>query len=203
MGSSRGGGQDPQFPSKSHVLIEECGNSPRPESPLEKSGRAPELEFRGDPSCFRGDLATTFCYQVKQEGELVDSIGTGPTEAGLYFASPIQQNSRTRTGIAWVALAHVKPLAPEEIRIGIFDPEGAVFEIKTVPYEGYKAQFVDELFPDLPGEFQETMMVNAEKFINITVLRQDTLTSGAVQFTNTPPDDWCFDGDRDSDEASP
>ena len=161
------------------------------------------LEFRGDRSYFYGDLATTFFYQVKQGGELIDSIGTGPTEPGFYFAFPIQQNSRMRTGIAWVALAHVEPLAPEEIRIGIFDPEGAVFEIKTVPYEGYKAQFVDELFPDLPEEFQGTMMVNVEKFIHITVLRQDTLSSGAVQFTNTPPDHWCFDGDCSLDEASP
>ena len=102
-----------------------------------------------------------------------------------------------------VALAHVKPLVPEEIRIGVFDPEGAAFEIKTVPYEGFTAQFMDELFPDLPDDFQGTMMVNAEKFIHITVLRQDTLASGAVQFTNTPPDRWCFDGDCDLDEASP
>lgn len=161
------------------------------------------LRFDGDRSFHRGDLATTFFYQVKQAGELIDSIGTGPTEAGLYFAFPIQQNSRTRTGMAWVALAHVRPLAPEELRIGIFDPDGAVFEIKTMPYEGYKAQFIDELFPDLPEEFQGTMMVNSEKFIHITVLRQDTLSSGAVQFTNTPPDDWCFDGECDLDEASP
>ena len=161
------------------------------------------LEFRGDRPYFFGDLATTFFYQVKQGASSSNSIGTGPTEPGFYFAFPIQQNSRMRTGIAWVALAHVKPLAPEEIRIGIFDPEGAVFEIKTVPYEGYKAQFVDELFPDLPEEFQGTMMVNVEKFIHITVLRQDTLSSGAVQFTNTPPDRWCFDGDCSLDEASP
>ena len=165
------------------------------------------LEFDGDASgdefYFRGDLATTFFYQVKQGGDLIDSIGTGPTEAGLYFAFPIQQNSSTRTGMAWVALAHIEPLAPEEIRVGVFDPEGAVFEIKTVPYEGYKAQFVDEMFPDLPDEFQGTMMVNSEKFIRITILRQDTLPSGAVQFTNTPPDDWCFDGDCSLDKASP
>ena len=161
------------------------------------------LKFEGNRSFFWGDLATTFFYQVKQAGELIDSIGTGPTEAGLYFAFPIQQDSRTRTGFAWVASGHIVPFAPEEIRVGIFDPEGAVFEIKTVPYEGYKAQFVDELFPDLPEEFQGTMMVNAEKFIHITVLRQDTLSLGAVQFTNTPPDRACFDGDCDLDEASP
>lgn len=165
--------------------------------------RSGYLEFRGDPSFHQTDLATTFFYQVKQGGELIDSIGTGPTEPGLFFAFPIQQNSSTRTGMAWVALAHIIPLVPEEIRIGIFDPEGAVFEIKTVPYEGYKAQFIDELFPDLPEEFQGTMMVNSEKFIHITVLRQDTLSSGAVQFTNTPPDDRCFRGDCDLDEARP
>ena len=94
-------------------------------------------------------------------------------------------------------------MAPEEIRIGIFDPEGAVFEIKTVPDEGYEAQFIDELFPDLPEEFQGAMMVNVEKFIFITVLRQDTLSSGAVQFTITPPDHWCFRGDCSLDEAGP
>ena len=66
-----------------------------------------------------------------------------------------------------------------------------------------RADFRDEMFPDLPEEFQGTMMVNSEKFIPITILRQDTLSSGAVQFTNTPPDDWRFDGDCDLDEASP
>ena len=105
--------------------------------------------------------------------------------------------------MAWVASAHIKPFVPEEFRVGIFDPEGAVFEIKTLPYEGYKAQFLDEMFPDLLEEFQGTVMVNSEEFIHITVLRQDTLSSGAVQFTNTPPDDWCFDDDCDLDEVSP
>lgn len=66
-------------------------------------------------------------------------------------------------------------MAPEEIRIGIFDPEGAVFEIKTVPDEGYKAQFIDELFPDLPEEFQGTMMVNVEKFISLRATRLSEL----------------------------
>lgn len=35
------------------------------------------------------------------------------------------------------------------------------------------------------------------------VLRQDTLASGAVQFTNTPPDRLYFRGNCDLDEASP
>ena len=100
------------------------------------------LEFNGDTSgdllYFDSDLLTTLFYQVKQGGELIDSIGTGPTETGLYFAFPIQRNSRTRTGIAWVALAHFKPLMPEEIRVGILDPAGAVFEIKTVPYSPFQ-----------------------------------------------------------------
>ena len=161
------------------------------------------LELGGDPSYYHGNLATTFFYQVMQGSELIDSIGTGPIEPGLYFAFPIQQNSSTRTGIAIVARAHIIPLVPEEIRIGIFDPEGTVFEIKTVPYEGYTTRFVDELFPDLPDDFQGTMMVNSEKFIHITVLRQDTLASGAVQFTNTPPDRLCFRGNCDLDEVSP
>ena len=102
-----------------------------------------------------------------------------------------------------MAVAPIVPLRPEEIRVGIFDSEGMPFEIKTVPYEGHQAQFVDELFPDLPEDFVGTMMINAEKFIHLTVLRQDTLASGAVQFTNTPPGRKCFDGDCDLDEASP
>ena len=161
------------------------------------------VDIEGDLSFFYGDVATSLFYQLKQNGQLIDSVGSGPTEAGLYFAFPIQQNSRTRTGFAWVASFAIVPFRPEEIRVGIFDPEGMPFEIKTVPYEGHKAQFVDELFPDLPEEFQGTMMVNSEKFILLTVLRQETLASGAVQFTNTPPDYLCFDGDCDLDEASP
>ena len=140
---------------------------------------------------------------MKQDGQLIDSVGSGPTEGGLYFAIPIQQNSRTRIGFAWVAVVPIVPFRPEEIRVGIFNPEGMPFEIKTVPYEGHQAQFVDELFPDLPEEFTGTMMINSEKFIHLAVLRQGTLASGAVQFTNTPPDIKCFDGDCDLDEVDP
>ena len=160
-------------------------------------------DYSGDQSFFYGDLATTLFYQLKQNGELIDSVGSGPTETGLYFAFPVQQNSRTRTGFAWVASASVAPLRPEEIRVGILDSEGMLVEIKSVPYEGHQARFVDELFPDLPEEFQGTVMVNSEKFLLLTVLRQETLSSGAIQYTNTPPDHICFDGDCDLDEASP
>lgn len=161
------------------------------------------VDIEGDRSFFYGDVATSLFYQLKQNGQLIDSVGSGPTEGGLYFAFPVQQNSRTRTGFAWVAVAPILPLRPEEIRVGVFDPEGMPFEIKTVPYEGHQAQFVDELFPDLPEDFVGTMMINSEKFIHLTVLRQDTLASGAVQFTNTPPDRRCFDGDCDLDQVNP
>ena len=161
------------------------------------------LEIDGVPSFFFGDVATSFFYQLKQSGELIDSVGSGIDEAGLYFAFPIQQSSRIRTGFAWVASAHIVPLKPEEIRVGVFDADGAVFEIKTLPYEGHQARFVDELFPDLPEDFQGTMMVNSEKFIHLTVLRQDTLSSGAVQFTSTPANRSCFKGKCDLDEVDP
>ena len=161
------------------------------------------LEIDGVPSFFFGDVATSFFYQLKQSGELIDSVGSGIDEAGLYFAFPIQQSSRIRTGFAWVASAHIVPLKPEEIRVGVFDADGAVHEIKTLPYEGHQAQFVDELFPDLPEDFQGTMMVNSEKFIHLTVLRQDTLWSGAVQFTRTPANRLCFRGNCDLDEVDP
>lgn len=161
------------------------------------------LEIDGDPSFFFGDVATSFFYQLKQSGELIDSIGSGIDEAGLYFAFPVQQSASIRTGFAWVAAAHIAPLKPEEILVGVFDAEGAVHEIKTLPYEGHQAQFVDELFPDLPEDFQGTIMVNSEKFIHLTVLRQDTLSSGAVQFTSTPANRLCFEGNCDLDEADP
>ena len=161
------------------------------------------LEIDGDPSFFFGDVATSFFYQLKQSGELIDSIGSGIDEAGLYFAFPVQQSASIRTGFAWVAAAHIAPLKPEEILVGVFDAEGAVHEIKTLPYEGHQAQFVDELFPDLPEGFQGTMMVNSEKFIHLTVLRQDTLSSGAVQFTSTPANRLCFEGNCDLGEADP
>lgn len=161
------------------------------------------LEIDGDPSFYFGDVATSFFYQLKQSGELIDSIGSGIDEAGLYFAFPVQQSARIRTGFAWVAAAHIVPLKPEEILVGVFDADGAVHEIKTLPYEGHQARFVDEMFPDLPEDFQGTMMVNSEKFIHLTVLRQDTLSSGAIQFTSTPANRLCFEGNCDLGEADP
>ena len=67
------------------------------------------LEIDGVPSFFFGDVATSFFYQLKLSGELIDSIGSGIDEAGLYFAFPVQQSARIRTGFAWVASAHVVP----------------------------------------------------------------------------------------------
>ena len=50
------------------------------------------LDIEGDRSFFYGDVATTLIYQLKQNGQLIDSVGSGITEGG--FISPFR-SSRT------------------------------------------------------------------------------------------------------------
>ena len=162
------------------------------------------LEFRGDRPYFFGDLATTFFYQVKQGGELIELDWHGTYGAWVLFRIPYPAKLPYENGNCLGGACPRQTLGAgrdphRDLRPGrrsLRNQDRALRRIQS-PVRG---RVVSGPTGGISRNHEWSMWRNS---FTSQVLRQDTLSSGAVQFTNTPPDRWCFDGDCSLDEASP
>lgn len=148
-----------------------------------------------DPWVFWNPLTTQFFYEYRQGGELIDSIGadTGfATFGSNALAFPVERSAVINTGLA---LAPWSPPGSSRISFSytlrLFDRNGNEIARRNFPFTGHEARFLDQFFPDVPGEFLGWVLLEVSpamfEHVCITVLRLERSSNG-FQLTNVRPD---------------
>lgn len=162
-----------------------------------------KLRFTGDSSTRSGylrvepgssssslDVAYAYFYEVRENGKLKDTTGSGESAWGDEFVLAVEKSPVIDTGIAWCPSSRYSDSSDQfQILLTIFDQNGTAVRSKTVTFTGHKAQFVSQLFPDLPQTFIGHMNVKSQQYFYLEALRMETTDSG-FQLTSTPPDDY-------------
>ena len=142
------------------------------------------------------EVSMSFFFTIKDRktGELIDSVGVGPSDHGWVFHTPVKLSKTTQMGVAIVYLSKAQRT---QFVYELWDNMGyriaSKYEIleyeSNVPiYPYHKARFISEIFPDadIPEDFEGSFVVYAQRNINVMVLRMDTLSNGGIQLTSLP-----------------
>ena len=134
------------------------------------------------------DVAISYFYEVRAGGVLKDTTGSSPSAFGLRFFFAVERSSTVDTGIAWSPTPpYISTQFP--IYLTLYDQNGVVARQNVYMFFGHEAQFISQLFPNLPSTFTGHLEMESEDYIYVEVLRMETTPAG-FQLTSTPADSF-------------
>jgi hypothetical protein len=149
--------------------------------------RSGYLEIDSD-SNFVEYLAVSYFYEFRVGGNLLDTTGSPESSHGTRFIVAVEKSSNIDTGIAWCPSSRSSS-SPFLIILTLYDKFGNVARTKPVTFNGHEAQFLSEIFPDLPSDFVGQLKVEPLADMYLEVLRVEYTSSG-FQLTSTPADSY-------------
>lgn len=150
--------------------------------------RSGDLEIDGEVGFSTLDIAVSYFYEVRSNGVLMDTVGDSPSAWGDGFALAVEKTATVNTGLAWCPSWRFSSNV-FLLNLTLYDQDGNVARQKSVTFNGHAAQFIDQIFIDLPASFRGYLRIDAQDYIYLTVLRMESTPTG-WQFTSTPADDY-------------
>lgn len=148
--------------------------------------RAGYLEVKSDFSYSDLDIAVSYFYEYRIAGVLKDTVGSPESPAGRSFVFAVERSSAIDTGIAWCPFSRINVL-PFQINLTLYDQDGNVARQRSYDFIGHQAQFLTQLFTDLPSPFVGHLAIESLEYFYLEVLRLETTPTG-FQLTSTPAD---------------
>ena len=150
--------------------------------------RAGYLEVTSDFSYSDLDVAISYFYEVRVGGSLQDTTGSPESAWGRRFFFAVERSSAIDTGIAWC------PSSPYtsgsfQINLTLYDQNGTIARQNSYMFIGHEAQFITQLFTDLPSSFAGHLEIDAHDYLYVEVLRLEKNPAG-FQLTSTPADNY-------------
>jgi hypothetical protein len=133
------------------------------------------------------DISVSYFYEFWNQNQLLDSIGSPPSQGGTSFIFPFYYYNvaptYVDTGVAWCS----DSTESFDIEIILIDQSGNEIARKTVSFKGHEAQFLGQLFSEnLQQETIGHARIQAARKIYLEVLRFFD-QGGKFQLTSTPP----------------
>lgn len=133
-------------------------------------------------------LLTTFYYQLRQGGSLIDAVGVTPSRGALRLRLPIEKTASADTGVAWTTAREASSF---DILFRLWESGGTLEAEERFPYQGHEAKFVGELFEayfrSSGGDFLGWLDIESPIPLYATALRLEYGGPGGFQLTATPP----------------
>lgn len=150
--------------------------------------RSGYLEIDSDVSYSDLDIAYSYFYEFRSGGRLQDTIGSPESAWDKKFVMAVEKSPVVDTGLAWCQSNRFTS-SQFPINLTLYDEAGNIFRQRSVTFTGHQAQFVTQIFTDLPAAFVGHLKIESQDYMYLTVLRMEQ-TSGGFQLTSTPPDDY-------------
>jgi hypothetical protein len=147
------------------------------------------LEVEGDSSYSTLDVAVSYFYEYRINGVLQDTVGSPESAWDKSFELNVEKSPTVDTGIAWCPTYHFST-PTFLINLSLYDSTGALTRSKQVAFIGHDAQFISELFPDLPTSFLGHLRIDSQDYIYLEVLRMERTSGSGFQLTSTPADNY-------------
>jgi len=149
--------------------------------------RAGYLEVKSDLSYSDLDIAVSYFYEYRIAGVLKDTVGSPESPAGRRFVFAVERSSAIDTGVAWCPFSRID-LTPFQINLTLYDQDGNIARQRSYDFIGHQAQFLTQLFTDLPSSFVGHLAIESLAYFYVEVLRLESTPTG-FQLTSTPADD--------------
>jgi len=174
------GGVPIALPAKGMVKLRLTGDN---------TTRAGYLEVRSAVGFRDVEVAISYFYEVRVKGVLQDTTGSPPSAYGNRFFFAVEKTSSIDTGIAWCpSPPYISE--PFPLYLTLYDLDGRVVRQRTYMFMGHEAQFISQLFTDLPSSFTGHLEIEAlEDYLYVEVLRMERTPTG-FQLTSTPADSY-------------
>jgi hypothetical protein len=173
------GGVPVALPPKGMVKLRLTGDS---------TTRAGYLEVSAGAGSRDVGVAISYFYEVRVKGVLQDTTGSPASAYGRRFFFAVERSSAIDTGIAWCpSPPYISNLFP--MNLTLYDQNGAVARQRSYMFMGHEAQFISQLFTDLPSSFVGHLEIDSQDYIYLEVLRMEMNPSG-FQLTSTPADNY-------------
>ena len=150
--------------------------------------RAGYLEIDADSTYSELNVAVSYFYEFRKAGELQDTIGSPESALGKKFVFAVEKTDAIDTGFAWCPSSRYNS-TPFRIDLLLYDQNGSIPRLKTVTFTGHQAQFVTEVFTDLPSTFVGYLVIESQNDLYLEVLRIEKTPTG-FQLTSTPADNY-------------
>lgn len=152
-------------------------------SSIDAVPRGGYLEIVAGGTHSTNNISTSFFYNLYLEDRLVDSVGTPQARLNKRFILPVEAGPGLNTGVAWAPFLTSEPFA---MQAALYDHEGNLIDEAELTFSGHEAQFVTELFDDLPAQFIGSLVLEAGQVFHLTALRLE-LTDQGIQLTGISP----------------
>ena len=150
--------------------------------------RAGYLEVKPGVGYRDTDVAISYFYEFRVKGVLQDTTGSPQSAYGNRFFFAVEKSPSIDTGIAWCpAPPYIADLFP--MYLTLYDQDGVAVRQSSTMFMGHEAQFISQLFTDLPSSFTGHLEINAQDYIYVEVLRMERNPAG-FQLTSTPADSF-------------
>lgn len=152
-------------------------------SSIDAVPRGGYLEIVAGGSHSTSDISVSFFYNLYLEDQLIDSVSTPQSRLNQRFILPVETGPGLNTGVAWAPFLSSESFP---MQAALFDAEGAIIDEIDLTFSGHQAQFVNELFDNLPESFTGSLVVEAAEVFHLTAIRLE-LTDGGIQLTGVSP----------------
>ena len=151
--------------------------------------RAGYLEVKPSFGYRDSDVAISYFYEFRVKGVLQDTTGSPKSAYGNHFFFAVEKSSAIDTGIAWCpSPPYISE--PFSLYLTLYDQDGRVVRQRAYMFMGHEAQFISQLFTDLPSSFTGHLEIDAlEDYLYVEVLRMERNPAG-FQLTSTPADSY-------------
>jgi hypothetical protein len=154
----------------------------------DKTTRAGYLEVGSDAISADVDVAISYFYEFRVNGVLQDTIGSPASAYGSRFYFAVERSSAIDTGIAWCPDPQYVS-GPFPLGLTLYDQDGNMVRYRSYMFMEHEAQFISQLFTDLPSSFVGHLEIEAQGYLYVEVLRMERVPGG-FQLTSTPADSY-------------